>query len=839
APEFIYPQFATHNAQTLATIYHLADPSKYYAGQYEFQCLHGMGEPLYEQVVGPREQNKLGVPCRIYAPVGNHETLLAYLVRRLLENGANTSFVNRIADKTLKVEDLIQSPIYDIRNAAKLEGSVGLKHPSIPLPLDMYGTLRKNSKGYDLANDAPLAALDNTAQQLRNRIWQSHPLLGNSDLSKQGHSIAITNPAQNDEIVGYVQEADLNDVEIALNAAEQIQIEWANTPKDQRAQYLKRAADLMESRIQELMVLLCRESGKTYANAIAEVREAVDFLRYYATQVENLPNNTTIQPLGTVLCISPWNFPLAIFSGQIAAALVSGNCVIAKPAEQTPLIAAQAVQILWEAGIPHSAVQLLPGRGETVGAQLSQDRRIDGIMFTGSTEVAKILQKTVAKRLAANGQSIPLIAETGGQNAMIVDSSALTEQVVLDVVSSAFDSAGQRCSALRILCVQEDSAATVIKMLKGAMHQLIVGNPAILKTDIGPVIDDEAKQTIDQHIQKMKSKGYPVHQLMFGATSQTELDKGTFVVPTAIELPNLDDLQREVFGPVLHIISYKYGELEQLISRINAKGYGLTMGLHTRIDETIQTVIQHAEVGNLYINRNIVGAVVGVQPFGGEGLSGTGPKAGGPLYMYRLMQDCSNKVLATPFAVKNEQTIFEGFNREVYQSLQNWAKQHLPQASREIEPFGVGKFYELQGPTGESNQYIILPRHRVLSIADTEQNQLHQLLAIFAVGSQAAVMPNSPLLAKHKQTLPKDVLDAITTIKNITTDDFDAVLHHGSREEVLSLQQEIASRSGAIVGITHVESNESIPLERLVIERAISVNTAAAGGNASLMTMSD
>lgn len=422
---------------------------------------------------------------------------------------------------------------------------------------------------------------------------------------------------------------------------------------------------------------------------------------------------------------------------------------------------------------------------------------------------------------------------------MIVDSSALTEQVVLDVVSSAFDSAGQRCSALRILCVQEDSAATVIKMLKGAMQQLIVGNPAILKTDIGPVIDDEAKQTIDQHIQKMKSKGYPVHQLMFGSKSQNELDKGTFVVPTAIELPNLDDLQREVFGPVLHIITYKYGELEQLISRINAKGYGLTMGLHTRIDETIQTVIQHAEVGNLYINRNIVGAVVGVQPFGGEGLSGTGPKAGGPLYMYRLMQQCSNKVLATPFAMKNEQTAFEGFNREVYQSLQNWAKQHLPQANLDIEPFGVGKFYELQGPTGESNQYIILPRHRVLSIADTEQNQLHQLLAIFAVGSQAAVMPNSPLLAKYKQTLPKDVLAAITTVKNIASDDFDAVLHHGNREEIFSLQQEIATRSGAIVGITHVEPNETIPLERLVIERAISVNTAAAGGNASLMTMTD
>ena len=311
--------------------------------------------------------------------------------------------------------------------------------------------------------------------------------------------------------------------------------------------------------------------------------------------------------------------------------------------------------MLWEAGVPHGVVQLLPGRGETVGAQLSQDDRIQGIMFTGSTEVAKILQKTVAKRLSPNGQPIPLIAETGGQNAMIVDSSALTEQVVLDVVSSAFDSAGQRCSALRILCVQEDSAATVIKMLKGAMQQLIVGNPAILKTDIGPVIDTEAKGTIDTHIQKMKSKGYPVHQLMFNdAVSQQALAQGTFVPPTAIELPNLDDLEREVFGPVLHIITYKYGELEQLIDRINAKGYGLTMGLHTRIDETINTVIQRAEVGNLYINRNIVGAVVGVQPFGGEGLSGTGPKAGGPLYMYRLMEHCSEKVLATPFAVKAE-----------------------------------------------------------------------------------------------------------------------------------------------------------------------------------------
>ncbi len=840
APDQVYPQFATHNAQSLATIYTLADPSKYYPGQYEFQCLHGMGEPLYEQVVGSKADNKLGVPCRVYAPVGNHETLLAYLVRRLLENGANTSFVNRIADKTLKVEDLIQSPIKDIQTAAKDEGQIGLKHPAIPLPHDLY-PLRPNSSGFDLNNDQPLAALDTTAQKLRSHIWKSAPLLGfESTVHDQSNAIAITNPAQNSEIVGHVNEATSADVQLALEAAVQAEQSWAATDKVERAACLKRAADLMEARIQELMVLLCRESGKTYANAIAEVREAVDFLRYYATQIENLPANAQVKPLGTVLCISPWNFPLAIFSGQIAAALVSGNCVIAKPAEQTPLIAAQAVQMLWEAGVPHAVVQLLPGRGETVGAQLSQDDRIQGIMFTGSTEVAKILQKTVAKRLSPNGQPIPLIAETGGQNAMIVDSSALTEQVVLDVVSSAFDSAGQRCSALRILCVQEDSAATVIKMLKGAMQQLIVGNPAILKTDIGPVIDIEAKQTIDTHIQKMKSKGYPVHQLMFNdAASQQALAQGTFVPPTAIELPNLDDLEREVFGPVLHIITYKYGELEQLIDRINAKGYGLTMGLHTRIDETINTVIQRAEVGNLYINRNIVGAVVGVQPFGGEGLSGTGPKAGGPLYMYRLMEHCSEKVLATPFAVKAEISNFDAVSNVAYQNLLTWAKQNMPHAIPTIPAFCVGKFYELQGPTGESNQYIILPRHRVLSIADDEASQLQQLLAIFSVSSTAAVLKDNAFLGKHKASLPKDVLDAITVISSVEKDAFDAVLHHGSVEQLQDLQTKVAARSGAIVGITQLQANEQIPLERLVIERAISVNTAAAGGNASLMTLSE
>ncbi|MFN4093861.1 MAG: bifunctional proline dehydrogenase/L-glutamate gamma-semialdehyde dehydrogenase PutA, partial [Acinetobacter johnsonii] len=565
APEQIYPQFATHNAQTLATIYEMANPEKYYVGQYEFQCLHGMGEPLYEQVVGEKQDKKLGVPCRIYAPVGNHETLLAYLVRRLLENGANTSFVNRIADKSLAIDDLIENPTQTILSSAKRENIVGQKHLSIPLPAELYGQLRANSKGLDLANDSALVQLNQTAQQFAKHQWSAAPMGEHIQTNDAVTPQSIINPARHTDVVGYVQEATTEQVEQALNNAQAVQDIWARTAKDTRANYLLRAADLMEARLEELMVLLCRESGKTYANAIAEVREAVDFLRYYATQMIDLDANAEVEPLGTMLCISPWNFPLAIFTGQVAAALVAGNTVIAKPAEQTPLIAAQAIQILWQAGVPQAVVQLMPGRGETVGAQLSAAEQVQGIMFTGSTEVAKILQKTVAKRLSKTGESIPLIAETGGQNAMIVDSSALTEQVVLDVVSSAYDSAGQRCSALRVLCVQEDNADAVIQMLKGAMQQLQVGNPYLLKTDIGPVIDAEAQENIQKHIDKMRQKGHRVHQLMRNDAQDSELDAGTFITPTLIELPNLNDLEREVFGPVLHVIRFNQGSLKQLL----------------------------------------------------------------------------------------------------------------------------------------------------------------------------------------------------------------------------------------------------------------------------------
>ncbi|WP_218208904.1 trifunctional transcriptional regulator/proline dehydrogenase/L-glutamate gamma-semialdehyde dehydrogenase [Acinetobacter sp. F9] len=834
-PDYIYPQFATHNAQTVATIYQLAQPEQYYAGQYEFQCLHGMGEPLYENVVGDKSANKLGVPCRIYAPVGNHETLLAYLVRRLLENGANTSFVNRIADKTLNIEDLIENPQQTILKAAQQEVMIGAKHPHIPYPQDLYGT-RINSSGLDLANDAELSALNEVAASLKNTQFQAAAMGTAFTGTDTSNAVQIINPAQHQDVVGTVYEATQEQAEIALTQAVNAQGFWANLPKNERAACLNKAADLMEQRLLTLMVILSREAGKTYANAIAEVREAVDFLRYYAGQMLDLAENTQIQPLGTVLCISPWNFPLAIFTGQISAALVAGNTVIAKPAEQTPLIAAQAVQILWEAGIPQDVLQLLPGQGESIGAQLSADSRIQGIMFTGSTEVAHILQKTVAERLNQFGESVTLIAETGGQNAMIVDSSALTEQVVLDVVNSAYDSAGQRCSALRVLCVQEDNLDAVRTMLKGAMQQLRVGNPILLKTDIGPVIDLEAQQNIQTHIQQMRSKDHKVHQLMFDQ-DETELTQGTFIPPTLIELPNLNDLEREVFGPVLHLISYKYGELEQLLEQINSKGYGLTMGLHTRIDETIQTVIARAEVGNLYINRNIVGAVVGVQPFGGEGLSGTGPKAGGPLYIYRLMQQLSEKKLAQPYAMRSDQAPIE---HKPVQEFKAWASKTFPTISLKApSQIATGQSFSLQGPTGEENQYMILPRESVLSLAHTEQDQIQQILAILSVGSRPAVLAENTFVLKYLQTMPKAVAARFKVIQDIESGEFDAVLHHGDAAELIDLQKRIAARKGPIVGITHLNSgNHDIPVERLVLERAISINTAAAGGNASLMTMS-
>src|SRR5690606_3008279 len=567
---------------------------------------------------------------RIYAPVGTHETLLAYLVRRLLENGANTSFVNRVADTSVPIESLVEDPVELIEAQARQEGAMGLPHPAIPLPRALYGAWRQNSSGLDLANDDVLETLSSTLQD-NPEFLEAGPLLAVD--SQGGEQFDVLNPADHSDIVGRLRFATEADAHRAVAAAADYAGQWAAVPPADRAAMLLRAADAMEADLMRLMGILVREAGKTYANAVAEVREAVDFLRFYAAQVANSFDNSTHRPLGVVTCISPWNFPLAIFTGQVAAALAAGNVVLAKPAEQTTLIAAEGIKLLWAAGIPKQAVQLVPGRGKEVGPWLTDDERIHGVMFTGSTEVARELQRILARRLGPDGRPVPLVAETGGQNAMIVDSSALAEQVVRDVLISAFDSAGQRCSALRVLCVQEDVAAHLTTMLKGAMAELRVGPPSQLQNDVGPVIDARAREGINRHIQAMADKGRKVHQLCREADTPPEftMKLGTYVPPTLIEIEALSELKREVFGPVLHLMRYRREDLDQLLAQVNATGYGLTMGLHTRIDETIRQVSTQAEVGNLYVNRNMVGAVVGVQPFGGEGLSGTGPKAGGPL----------------------------------------------------------------------------------------------------------------------------------------------------------------------------------------------------------------
>jgi len=546
------------------------------------------------------------------------------------------------------------------------------------------------------------------------------------------------------------------------------------------------------------------------------------------------------------VCISPWNFPLAIFSGQVAAALAAGNPVLAKPAEQTPLIAAQAVRILLEAGIPEGVVQLLPGRGETVGARLVGDDRVKGVMFTGSTEVARLLQRNVAGRLDAQGRPIPLIAETGGQNAMIVDSSALTEQVVIDVVSSAFDSAGQRCSALRVLCLQEDSADRVIEMLKGAMAESRLGNPERLSVDIGPVIDQEAKAGIEKHIQAMRDKGRSVYQVAIADSD--EIKRGTYVMPTLIELDSFDELQREIFGPVLHVVRYKRRELDQLIAQINASGYGLTLGVHTRIDETIAKVIDNVNAGNMYVNRNIVGAVVGVQPFGGEGLSGTGPKAGGPLYLYRLLSTRPADAVQKSFATRDAQQVPDTRMQESMLkpliALKAWAGKHqfneleaLCNQFAEQSQSGVTRM--LMGPTGERNSYSILPREHVLCLAEDEPDLLAQLAAVMAVGS-TAIIPDGEPGKSLRSRLPKEVQARLKLVADWNKDEvaIDAVLHHGDSDQLRAICQQVAQRSGAIIGVHGLSKGETnIALERLVIERALSVNTAAAGGNASLMTI--
>ncbi|WP_246191730.1 bifunctional proline dehydrogenase/L-glutamate gamma-semialdehyde dehydrogenase PutA [Pseudoxanthomonas gei] len=673
----LYPMFATHNAQTIAAIQQLSllplgegarradegtehptadaravpSPQPSAAGGgfdsrrergFEFQKLHGMGDDLYAEVV---PADRLGIPCRVYAPVGSHEDLLPYLVRRLLENGANSSFVNRITDEKVAIDDLIRDPVDTV---AAFDS---IPHPRIPLPVQLFQnqapglrTDRKNSMGANLANDQELRVL---AEQINAAFlqagphgWRAAPLVPGAVLSTR--ALPVTNPADRRQVVGEWHAADAAIVEKALHNAVVAQPGWDRTPAAGRATILEHAASLLEARMPEFIALCVKEAGKTIPDGVAEVREAVDFLRYYAAQAraqfgapERLPgptgesNELQLHGRGVFVCISPWNFPLAIFLGQVAAALAAGNSVIAKPAEQTNLIGHAAMKLLHEAGVPENVVQFLPGDGAVVGAALTRDPRVAGVAFTGSTDTARAINRAMAARDAAIGV---LIAETGGQNAFIADSSALPEQLVKDAIGSAFTSAGQRCSAARVLFVQEDIADKVIGMLAGAMDELKVGDPGLLSTDVGPVIDADALQILQDHAQRMDSEA----KLIRRAHVDSSVAHGTYFAPGAWELASLDQLQKEVFGPALHVVRWKGEELDQVIDAINATGYGLTLGVHSRIDETIDRIAARVKVGNVYVNRNQIGAVVGVQPFGGQGLSGTGPKAGGPHYLPRF-----------------------------------------------------------------------------------------------------------------------------------------------------------------------------------------------------------
>ncbi|QFR32576.1 trifunctional transcriptional regulator/proline dehydrogenase/L-glutamate gamma-semialdehyde dehydrogenase [Ancylobacter sp. TS-1] len=811
APDAVFPQFATHNAQTLATVMEMAG-ANYYAGQYEFQCLHGMGEPLYEEVVG---REKLGRPCRIYAPVGTHETLLAYLVRRLLENGANSSFVNRIADPAVPVDELVESPV---EAALRIE-PLGAPHPRIAAPADLFGTERRNSAGLDLSNEQRLASL--AAALLAGSAAPLHaaPLVGDGPVA--GIARPVLNPADHRDQVGTVEEATPETVARAMEIAQASAPIWQSTPPAERAACLFRAAELMEARLPQLIGIIVREAGKSFPNAVGEVREAVDFLRYYGAQVRDGFSNDTHRPLGPVVCISPWNFPLAIFTGQVAAALAAGNAVLAKPAEETPLIAFAAVGLLREAGVPPGAVQLLPGAGD-VGAALVGDSRTRGIMFTGSTEVARLIQRQIAGRLNPDGSAIPLIAETGGQNAMIVDSSALAEQVVADVLASAFDSAGQRCSALRILCLQEDVADRTLEMLRGALKELSVGNPVRLSTDIGPVITAEAKAGIEAHVERLRKAGHRVEQLALGEDTR----HGTFVPPTLIEIDDIAELKREVFGPVLHVVRYRRDDLDALIAAINATGYGLTFGLHTRIDETIARVGERIEAGNVYINRNVIGAVVGVQPFGGHGLSGTGPKAGGPLYLGRLLA-MRPAALLTGTEPPGEARLWVDFQSD---------PDTRDLAGRAVGASPYGHRAELAGPVGERNLYALSPRGTVLCLAATEKGLAVQIAAALATGNRVL------LEGSFLPALPDAVKDRVSMVDGLEDAAFDAVLFEGDGDALRQLNETVAQREGPIVlvhGLTPdaIARGEGYPLDLLMLEHSVSTNTAAAGGNASLMSI--
>ena len=757
----IYPQFATHNAHTVAAILDMADDPR----AFEFQRLHGMGERLHDIVLAER-----GTRCRIYAPVGAHRDLLAYLVRRLLENGANSSFVNRIVDAAVPPEDVAACPLDAVERA-------GFAPAALPAGPDLFPG-RRNARGFDLADAGDLALIEAARAPFREADFEAAPMLA------EGRPDGVPRPALNPfdgSVIGNVTDANPADVEAALAHARP----W-DAPPAARAETLRRAADLFEANAGEILALLAREAGKTLPDGVGELREAVDFLRYYAAGVSNL----AAPPRGVFACVSPWNFPLAIFTGQVAAALACGNAVLAKPAGQTPLVAALAVRLLREAGVPVAALQLLPGGGD-VGAGLVCDPRVDGVCFTGSTATALSIRRAMAEHLAPGA---PLIAETGGLNAMVVDSTALPEQAVRDIVASAFQSAGQRCSALRCLYVQDVVADGVLEMLSGAMDALAAGDPWDISTDVGPVIDADAAAAIRAHVEAARAEGRVLKEGRVPGG-------GAFVAPTVIRVDGIADLDREVFGPVLHVARWRAGELGDVVDAVNAKGYGLTFGLHTRIDDRVDRVVSRVRAGNVYVNRNQIGAVVGSQPFGGEGLSGTGPKAGGPHYLARFC--------AAPAPAGGDAVVATGRAPASLPEADGWTC--VPDPATDADK--VVETLDMPGPTGESNRLSAFARAPVLCLGPGLAAARAQVAAVEALGGRAvAARLQDPHVLRRLEGLS-------------------GVMWWGDADRGRDLARALAAREGPILPLIGGMPDRG----HAVLERHVCIDTTASGGNAQLL----
>ncbi|MCP5143183.1 MAG: bifunctional proline dehydrogenase/L-glutamate gamma-semialdehyde dehydrogenase PutA [Gammaproteobacteria bacterium] len=818
----IYPQFATHNAHTCAAVLEMAGKDR---DGFEFQRLHGMGESLHEIV-----RQQAGTRCRIYAPCGPHKDLLAYLVRRLLENGANSSFVNQIVNEDISPAAIATDPV------DRALATDPIQNPGICLPRDLFKPARENSRGCRIEEPASVLPLIEARDRFADTKWTARPVLA-GDAAPEAAAKDVISPADG-SIVGQVHEATANEVARALDAAQGGFEEWSQTPVATRAATLRRVADLYEENMGEFCAIATREAGKILVDGVAEVREAVDFLRYYACEAERLEAEDPGRARGIFVCISPWNFPLAIFTGQIAAALAAGNAVLAKPAEQTPIIAARAAQMFREAGVPAAAFQLLPGDGPTVGGPLTADPRIAGVCFTGSTETAQRIHKALAANAPANAV---LIAETGGLNAMIVDSTALPEQAVDDIVASSFQSAGQRCSALRMLYVQEDTRDRVVEMLMGAMDTLVTGDPWSIDTDVAPVIDAEAQSDISAYVDAQEKKGRLLKRL-------AAPKDGTFVGAALVEVDGIQDLEREVFGPVLHVAPFKAKDIDKVVDAINDRGFGLTFGLHTRIDDRVQQVVDRIRVGNIYVNRNQIGAIVGSQPFGGEGLSGTGPKAGGPHYVnrFRLTEEPAAHPAPEGDAVSASQ-VGDGFAAldstawsarvdrvQVLRRALDGKGGVVRRAVNAAASLDSGPF-RLPGPTGESNRMIMPPKGPILCLGPEIETAVAQAAQALAAGCPALVVaPGAKAAVAQliKAGAPVAGMDGTVPPAELAkAEGFAAVAAAGDSDWTRGLRQALAGREGRIVLL----ETEVISPERFYAERHICIDTTAAGGNTSLL----